>query len=632
VNASALTAARDVLVDATGAVQATSVSAGRDVGVRSTGAGVALGQASAGDDLVLRAAGDIQVTGALAAGGAADGDGAADALFSHDPTSLTAAFDLAGSNVDVKSAGGAIHVADVSAARDVRLQTTGAGDVQVNSVLGGRDVLLDGAAVTAASTITATSGDVALRGRSGDVTANGAINAGDDVVVRASGAVKLQAVTMTAGSRSTGGAGDSLISVTEAIAASLDATQPAAALTGRAVDIVAGGNIAVGGPITRSAPDIAYGVRIQTPGDLALGSITAGDLVFVRARKLTLTVPSSWLVDNTVQIELTNDAGVSLGDAVGGAQLNQATIDSLNAKVVRIFAGDTSAPASTAGAVNIGALTIDPAKIRSRLEIYGGKDVTISGLFAPSVNAPGLTLQIGAANGGSWTPESVRIIADNGGAIGYADGLTPRTGLRAFGGVELNATGGIFAGYQSAIDKVEAAAPNDVPALVKTFVAPRREGKPAVLIAANQLTLRGGRIFQQDTSQTADPTRTGIYVGAGGLLLGRTTQSAAGGAALPDLIELSGVIDNGSVVLTNESAALSNLVTLGDGVRPKQNYRLNTCVILQQGNCTAQGGTPDTGVRPSLTLLQLLEQQGSGASEDPTAASATNEEIWRDPE
>jgi hypothetical protein len=170
-----------------------------------------------------------------------------------------------------------------------------------------------------------------------------------------------------------------------------------------------------------------------------------------------------------------------------------------------------------------------------------------------------------------------------------------------------------------------------VAALVSTFSAPQGPNGPRMLLTAGSLSLRAARIGAQDTSSPGSATRTGIYIN-GPLFLGRV-QPGANGAVAPDLVELSGAINNGSVVLVNGSAALTNLINLGDGGRPGPYYRLNSCVILQTGACNAQGGTPNVGLDPNrLTAVQLLDRQDGGAAEDPTVASATNEEIWRDPE
>jgi hypothetical protein len=316
--------------------------------------------------------------------------------------------------------------------------------------------------------------------------------------------------------------------------------------------------------------------------------------------------------------------------------LTGAEMGRLNADTVQIFVGDTSTAARGAS-LTIGDLAVDTSRIRKGLELYAGSavDVRITETVAPTGASVAATrFQIGAADAtiGDWTPKTIQVIADGGGAIGQATttGGTEFTGVRAFGEVQLNARDSILIGYQDFIDKLATAAPGDVPALVKTLVPPQGANGPAILLAGGQVALRANRIAQQNTSPASALTPTGLYV-SGGLLLGRTTAPADGPA--PDLIELSGALVDGATVLVNQSAALTNLVSFGDGVRASQTYRLNGCIIRQPGNCTAQGGTPDSGLALNrLTALQLLEAQNTGVSEDPTVASATNEEIWRDPE
>jgi len=524
----------------------------------------------------------------------------------------------------------------ISAARDVRLQTSGDGAIQAASVSAGREVLLDGASVTAGG-LDAASGDVAVRARSGGVVLLSAA-AGDDVVIRSAQDVAVSGGLVSGRAADGAGVGDSLLATDGQIrwAADTAALDKLAAFdgSGGAIDVRGGGAVSVGGAIQANGPS----VRFETRGDLALAAINADQLIFARAGRLTIA--GDWRAP-TVRIEATSAAGAVLGDGVtapaGAMVLSNAQLNHLDATTAQIFAGDTSGATRGAG-LTIGALAVDVARIRSRLELYAGSnaDVLIKGALAPSTgDANAVLLRIGAADAlvGDWTPRSIRVIADNGGAIGQSttrDGRT-FTGVRAFGAVELNARDSILMGYQTFIDRLASADPGDVPALVKTFSAQQGPNGPLVLLTAGSLSLRADRIGQQDTSNLSSDTRTGIYI-AGPLFLGRT-RPGADGLVTPDLIELSGAINTGSVVLVNESAALTDLINLGDGGRPGPYYRLNSCVILQTGACSAQGGAPDSGFSPNrLTALQLLDRQDAGAAEDPTVASATNEEIWRDPE
>src|SRR6185312_9896014 len=65
-----VSANQDVGLDATGggSVTATTLTAGRDAAVRSTSSTIGLTSVAAGDDVVLRGAGAVTVTGALTSG------------------------------------------------------------------------------------------------------------------------------------------------------------------------------------------------------------------------------------------------------------------------------------------------------------------------------------------------------------------------------------------------------------------------------------------------------------------------------------------------------------------------------------------------------------------------------------
>jgi hypothetical protein len=287
--------------------------------------------------------------------------------------------------------------------------------------------------------------------------------------------------------------------------------------------------------------------------------------------------------------------------------------------------------------------------VKTAIELYAGSgaEVRITGVFAPSSGAAnGTTVRIGApnANVGNWTPKSIKVIADNGGSIGFSTTTDGRTfnGIRAFGLVELNAKNDILMGYQDFIDKLSATDAADVFNVVKTFHAAQGPNGSRMLLTAGGLTLRAdGKVAQQDTSPLAALTRTGIFLtgavpGPAGtplLTLGRATPGVAGVPTMPQYIELYGAVKSNVTVLANENVALSNLIAFGPGVSPSQYYRLNTCVIFQTGNCTPAGGVPNTNIAPDrLTVLNIVDRTNAGGAADPTVASATNEEIWKAPE
>jgi hypothetical protein len=167
-----------------------------------------------------------------------------------------------------------------------------------------------------------------------------------------------------------------------------------------------------------------------------------------------------------------------------------------------------------------------------------------------------------------------------------------------------------------------------------------------VFLSANTLTLASpGRILQQSTSGTQNLNGSGIY------LTGNVVLAAFGGAgatpgagpanfdlyvafanpiAVPPLVPAAG-----SGVLTGSATAVAPRFTLpGTVSNPNSRvlWRVNGCVIGEQGNCTPTGN-PVTNFLPSA-LLQgpLLQQPDNGDYADPTITGAANEEIWRKPD
>ena len=635
-----VTAGRDVLLDGT-AVTAGAVKGGRDIAGRARLGGLTLGSGDAGDDLVLRAAGDILVLGSASARGGTDADGVGDRLFGTDRTRLNGDFDLAGANLDAKSSGGAIGIRGaVKAGRDARLQTTGGGAVTTAGVDAGRDIFADGGLVRATGDLRA-GGDVALRGRTGTVEV-ASISAGDDIAVRAAGDFSAGGA-LTAGSTTTStGAADRLISASEG-GMILRQVDPKAApapegftLGAGDIDIRSGGALSVAGAMSAAKS----GVHLQSTGKTSLAAVSA-DSIFVRGSDLL--IGGAWKA-TSARIESTAAGGLGLGASVAGAMsLDQAQIDRIDAATLQIFAGDTSGT-MRGGAISIGALAIDVAKIRSALEFYAGSnaEVRITGLFAPSSGAANATaLRIGAnGTSGNWTPKTIKVIADNGGAIGFSTTTDGRAfnGVRAFGTVELNATADILMGYQDFIDKLSATSAADVANVVKAFHAAQGPSGSRMLLTAGALTLRAdGKVAQQDMSPLGALTRTGIFLsgaptaGDPSLTIDGMTKAPLGTVTLPQYVELYGAMKSNVTVLANENAALSNLIAVK--VKPSQYYRLNTCVILQTGACSPAGGPPNTNIAPErLTALDVANHIDTGAAADPTVASATNEEIWKSPE
>jgi hypothetical protein len=91
----------------------------------------------------------------------------------------------------------------------------------------------------------------------------------------------------------------------------------------------------------------------------------------------------------------------------------------------------------------------------------------------------------------------------------------------------------------------------------------------------------------------------------------------------------------GGAVLSGPDAAVANrfaLPTVISNSSARVLYRVNGCVIGEQGNCTPTG-TPVANFLPSA-LLQgpLLQAPDNGDVADATVTGAANEEIWRKPD
>ncbi len=645
VRASDVSAGRDLLIDAT-SVDSARLLAGRDIAVRA--GSIALQSAAAGDDLVLRASGDVRVAGVATAQGAADADGAGDRLFATDRTVLNGELALTGANVDVRSRGAILMGGPVTAGQDARFQTVGDGAISLAAATAGGDILADGGSVRASGQLNAAR-DVALRGRAGDVEI-ASVTAGDDIAIRASGSVRATGALASGSAGTATGAADRLIATGESgmITRLVDPTAPTALIEGFTlgtgdIDIRSGEAISLGGALTASG---LSSIRLQAGTRLSLAGATAGDAIFTRSRALVLG--GVWRA-MTARIEVTAAGGLALGDEVtattDGLALNNLQIGMIDASRLQIFVGDSSGD-MRGSALSIGAFAVDTARIKSSLELYAGPlaEVRITGAFAPLSGATNATsVRIGAPNArvGGWTPRSIKVIANNGGSIGVSTTTGGRvfTDVRAFASVELNAKGDILMGYQDFIDKLSATPAASVASVVRSLIAPQTTTGPRMLITAGALTLRAdGKVAQQDTGGLTGLTPTGLYLlgaapGKPQLLLGRTSISASGGSALPEYIELNGALTSGATVMTGQSVSLSNAIAFEAGVTPNQFYRLNTCAILQQGSCTPSTGHSNISIAPDqLTGLTLEDRTAAAGTADPTVASATNEEVWKDPD
>jgi hypothetical protein len=265
----------DVRVQATGAIQLNDGIAGRDLLVDGQGVILGMGSArdvaingrtgavtaytiSASDDIVIRGA--SATLGTLSAISEGDGVGAADMLYQVAPTKLGGAtLGLAGANIDVLTTGSITTTGTATATSDARFVSVG-GDpanpapVSLAKVLAYQDILVDGDSVAASAPLQA-GRDLAVRARAGDVTLGDVASAGDDLLVRATGAVTT-GYLVTTGAPDAGGVANMMWSETGV--PSLVAGAPAT-LTGGDID-VRGDTTSVAAAVTTGAASEA---RVQ---------------------------------------------------------------------------------------------------------------------------------------------------------------------------------------------------------------------------------------------------------------------------------------------------------------------------------------------------------------------------------
>ena len=668
-----LTAVQDILIDVTtNATIAGDLTAGRDIGVRSGSGSLTLASAQAGGDIVLRAQTGVTVNGVLTTTGKSGGGAGpvAQMVFNDAPTSLNGAFTLSGSDIDVATKTGAISVSGaVSAAGDARLQTsgtTGAGVTTANVSAGG-DVLLDGTSV-AAGALNA-DGDIALRGRTGAVSLASA-SAGDDVAIRARGAVSITGQLSAGSGADSNGAADRLIASSEsgpilAVAdPDLSATPAPFDLTGGTVDIVAGGDLNL------NSQAQASNLHLQSGGSFTAQAITASGLLFVRSPGVA--APGGDWTAKTLQIEASNPAGVAIGDGVtapaGAFVLSNADFGKLQAGAITLFAGDTSGT-QRGGALLIGKLDVNDATVGA-LNLFAGSSakVTITGQFAPTKgatpDAPTSTVvRIGAKNGatgGNWTPDSILVENDGGGAVSGSIGqgtnalTNDPTAVRAFQSVQLNAVNNILFGTPDFVAKMAdpATTPDQVAGISRLQGPVSGPGGPVLFLTAGSLTMRAdGKLIQQDSSgfgvaytgmfltgagvDAAVPSQA-LVAGPGTMLtIGRTDGGLSAGSpsATPAVVELYlNLRDPNGAIYSGTNVALAPRIGFEPGTGPFQLYHVNSCVIGEQGVCTPLSN-PSTNIRPNdLTAGSLPKGVDLPDVEDSTVTGAANEEIWRKPE
>jgi hypothetical protein len=177
-------------------------------------------------------------------------------------------------------------------------------------------------------------------------------------------------------------------------------------------------------------------------------------------------------------------------------------------------------------------------------------------------------------------------------------------------------------------------------------------GEPAILLTSGSLTVRAnGNVVQQDTSGFGLGGYSGIYLtgegvqaniqpaGVGGsspsneLSIGRVSGTGANGTSDPENVDLFlSTLDPNGIFTPGASANLSPRVGFIAPVGQSAEYRINGCVIGEQGNCTPTGNPLLNFDLEALIQGPLLSDDEFGDLEDPTITGAPNEEIWRRPE
>jgi len=334
---------------------------------------------------------------------------------------------------------------------------------------------------------------------------------------------------------------------------------------------------------------------------------------------------------------------VVLGSGVTGAGM---TIDNTEfgrittgeAGKVSIYAGSQAAGATARGDITVGDLVINGTTVgRTELFAANGHDVTIRGQVDAGTAGKGV-LAVGTPSAASgWTPDSIIIT----GAIGRSTTNNGQvfTQIAGLGGVELNAVDNVIIGTQAFVDAVLATPASGIN-IARNVPNIRAEGTDInkVFVTAGSMSVRAdGRVVSQNTSR-ANGRPVGMFLTNGTpvvttlLGLGRTGGPGAGGALIPELIDLSmSVINGDGKTLAGQLVAASGTVSLLD-MTPNNAYRVNGCTIAAPGQCTPiNERLIDLPVDNLVTQLLSVPDEAPLLN-DPTITGAGNEEIWRTPD
>ena len=422
-----VTAGDDVLVDGGGAVIGGAVVAGRDIAVRSLDSSIALASAQAGDDVVLRSATSIGVSGTLTSqgldtAGTIAPNQAGALLAAHDPmTAFGHAFSLSGSDIDVV-AGTTITVGGQTTGTgvlaDARFQASDG--ITVRGVIVGRDILIDadltdagpGAGVNAGAL--SAGRDIGIQSVKGSITLASA-QAGDDIVLRSPSAISVT------GALATGGVDASPTATPDQAGDLLAALAPMTAFgatfsvsPGSDIDVVAGGAIMVGGQTT--AAGALSDVRFQSPLGVTLADVTASEDVLVDGGGAVAA--GAVVAARDVGIR-SLDSSITLASAQAGDDIvlrapSTVTITGGAAS------GQGAAPATSAGAAGDLLAALDPimtywAATPAAYSTAGGHDVDIRS---------GGSITVGGAMTANGAGSDVRLDAFGAGATVSVDSIT----------------------------------------------------------------------------------------------------------------------------------------------------------------------------------------------------------------
>ena len=448
-----VSATQDVALDASGAGGSVAVTgallAGRDVAIRAVTGTLTLASASAGDDVLLRAGGNVTATGAITSGTGTDAAGAADDLLASSASVPMTAFGttyttLAGSSpVEIRS-GGTISLTTVTThdGGDIRLQTTGTpqGAIDFTSLNAAGDIVIDGGSVGDGTPSIISPRDVVV---SGGVLDLGFVSAGDDILLRSTGSVTTGQLTSgTVGESS--GAADAFLANNPGRAMTVFGHTYQTVADGSQIDVVAsGGDVTVGGStlagsdarfqsltgavhtaaVTAGRDVVIDAVTLVDDGATGSNPLSAGRDVAVNAASGGVTLTSAGAADDVVLRAggsvmtgtLTSGTGadaVGAGDVLAGVSpmtvfgtgSGHAFGDLTGGQAIDVVAGVGAAAGSTASVVVTGQATATGAGSDARFQAPGaigvagvsaGRDVLLDGALAnggsaATVSASGL--------------------------------------------------------------------------------------------------------------------------------------------------------------------------------------------------------------------------------------------------